>query len=444
MIKDLVAVLGFSGIFLIESFTHMKNFDSEITQLVIPAFFGFMPYFIASILHAFLIVAQFTGSFLFILSFAGQSQRTFKTSTSLMFIVVAYMSWIFWINRGGVFFTCAGEAYMMRKIHIMKNAGMLASIYLFQRFITFPDNSNTEDSKPTSSLKQLFISTRPWSLPATVAPIAVCFFYSKSFPITTESHPNQFLNTLIWTLATTCLQSSTNLFNSLQDFTSGLDVKETAGDRTLVDGIISPIICKRLGLGFLGLFILLITQVEVIYPLLFKILVFLGVLLSISYSIGLKIHGLGDISVFLSFGPLLTFTTGLVLNSLSVAVKGTIICIPLTLFIVGILHANNIRDLENDQKKQVKTVAVYLGRVNSLRYLDILIFGGYLLQIFLSYFYLSNLWITLFTVLTIPKSIQLRSKMGGTQVPVDCDALYAQLMIAFAGSLCFGLFVGGF
>lgn len=88
-----------------------------------------------------------------------------------------------------------------------------------------------------------------------------------------------------------------------------------------------------------------------------------GLVLALFYSadpIGLKYHGLGDVVVFLCFGPLLMEGTSLLVCGrfqLSVLAYS----VPIGLLTTAILHANNTRDMVPDKASGAITLALTLG-----------------------------------------------------------------------------------
>ena len=71
--------------------------------------------------------------------------------------------------------------------------------------------------------------------------------------------------------------------------------------------------------------------------------------------------GLGDVIIFLCFGPLL-------MSGVSMACCGVIhesvqyYSVPIGLLTVDIVHINNMRDVDADKRAGLKTVAIFLGK----------------------------------------------------------------------------------
>ncbi|CAM9145673.1 unnamed protein product [Discosporangium mesarthrocarpum] len=159
------------------------------------------------------------------------------------------------------------------------------------------------------------------------------------------------------------LQASGNLVNSYIDYQRGVDTPESAGDRTLVDAMVSP--REALALAAI-LFVVACSAVVPIMAVAGKVLTqtfALGVIMVYSYTawpFRLKYRGLGDITVFLLFGPMLMKVAALLISGRShnwILPYG----IPAALLCEAILHANNTRDINNDTKAGIKTLASVLG-----------------------------------------------------------------------------------
>ncbi len=91
-----------------------------------------------------------------------------------------------------------------------------------------------------------------------------------------------------------------------------------------------------------------------------------------------KYAGLGDLTIFLAFGILPVFGTWWV-QTRTFAWLPILWSIPLVLPTVGILHANNWRDIERDGQRDCHTVAGRLGSAGSRRYYQIQILGPFVL-----------------------------------------------------------------
>merc|ERR1711948_91213 len=205
------------------------------------------------------------------------------------------------------------------------------------------------------------------------------------------------------------VQATANLVNSYKDFERGIDTKETAGDRTLVDGLASVGLVKALAaFSFIWwcAFFSWSVVATAFHPIVLSMAA-LGTILSIGYTAGpapLKYMGLGDLTVFICFGP------GVVAYSCVVLVgalqwEAVFFTVPVTLFVVATLHANNYRDIESDQRAGARTVAILLGQNMSLHYYSLLLMSAHALALAVGYW--CNCVGTLASLAVLPQSLWL-------------------------------------
>ena len=96
----------------------------------------------------------------------------------------------------------------------------------------------------------------------------------------------------------------------------------------------------------------------------------IGVSIGVLYTWGpipLKFNALGDLAVFLNFGVLGALGAWTVQTG-SLAWTPVIWAVPMSFLVVGILHANNWRDIKADSGGGIKTMASVLGDARSEGY----------------------------------------------------------------------------
>ncbi len=86
----------------------------------------------------------------------------------------------------------------------------------------------------------------------------------------------------------------------------------------------------------------------------------------------------GDAAIFMAFGVLPVFGTWWV-QTRAFSWLPIIWSLPLVSLTVGILHANNWRDIESDDARHCRTVAGYLGPAGSRHYYRMLVLGPFVL-----------------------------------------------------------------
>jgi len=224
-------------------------------------------------------------------------------------------------------------------------------------------------------MKKWFIILRAYSWPASIVPVALG-------SVTAWRHgafsPLNFTLTLT---AALLVHSAANLANTYFDFRKGVDRKETADDRGLVDGLISPASMLKLSLGLfaaggaLGLLLILKNRVPA--------LLWIGAggfALAWFYTatgFAYKYRALGEAGIFLTFGPGIVCGTALIQTGAFVP-EALWASVPAGLLIVAILHANNMRDIRSDLESEFTTLAAALGGDKATKFYYALIFIPYL------------------------------------------------------------------
>jgi 1,4-dihydroxy-2-naphthoate octaprenyltransferase len=227
-------------------------------------------------------------------------------------------------------------------------------------------------SSSYSPLKLFWKAVRPFSFTATLIPV---FLGGILAP---ELHIGLFLLTLLSMLF---LHSGVNVLSDYQDFIRNIDTWKVLGSsRVLVDEELPP--KKHLLLGWALLFSGIFAGILLTLSVGWKLLLFGagGVFLGIFYTFppfGLKYRALGDLAVFLAFGPLPTMGSYYV-QTRQLSITSFLLSIPIGLLTTGILHGNNYRDLKTDLEKGYKTVAILLKEKGSGIYYGVLVFGSYL------------------------------------------------------------------
>ena len=288
-------------------------------------------------------------------------------------------------------------------------------------------------ARPKPLFPRVLIATRPWSFPAALSPLLITFstlFLESNLKLS---------NAILFSIGIVALQGAANLLNSLCDYQNGLDRPETAGDRTLVDELVT-----KQEFPFLFLSVVAVWFVSFITTLPFASGVFsqylavyvVGLALSILYSAGsppLKYIGFGDMAVFLSFGPLLVIA-GAWASAIDPTavdlVRIVLSTIPAAILVVAILHANNHRDMKVDAMNSAKTVSVRLGKKMSKYYYDFLVLSPSILSIVVA-LYLPKAMGLIAGALVLPLGLRVSRMMASDEIPRDIDAETAKVMLLF-------------
>jgi len=149
-----------------------------------------------------------------------------------------------------------------------------------------------------------------------------------------------------------------------------------------------------------------------------------------------KYVGLGEFSVFLMWGPLMVEGAYFV-QAQTLSWDAFWISLPFGALVALVLLANNIRDIEHDQRQPIRTLAIALGRINALRLYIGLVGLAYLGIVLLMLFGVLSLW-ALALLFSLPLALRLVGTMA-RELPTDADAQTAQLDTVFGVLLVLSL-----
>jgi 1,4-dihydroxy-2-naphthoate polyprenyltransferase len=214
--------------------------------------------------------------------------------------------------------------------------------------------AHTTSSRATAWL----LATRPRTLPAALAPVAVgtaAAIADRGFAA---------LPALAALSGALLLQIAVNLANDYFDYHRGIDTERRVGPmRVTQSGLIAP--GRVLGAmwlvlalaGICGAYLATVGGWPIIVIGLASIAGVIG------YSGGpypLASHGLGDLFVFIFFGPVAVCGTYFVQTH---TLTGTVVMwsVPPGLMIAAILVVNNLRDMDTDRAAGKRTLAVMIG-----------------------------------------------------------------------------------
>lgn len=209
------------------------------------------------------------------------------------------------------------------------------------------------------TLKDWVIATRPWSFPASSMSVIVtaAYLYWKT---SNEGGSFDWVNAVIALVMMVCFQAAGNLISDYYDHIKGVDLPGSYnGVRHIQSGKFTPKDILYYGFAFailsalLGVVILFRTGIEPIW------IGIAGTLLAVFYP-WLKYHAMGDYTILLAYALLPSIGTGFVVTG---QYHPFVMLLSLTygLMTVAILHANNTRDIMNDNRAGITTLAILLG-----------------------------------------------------------------------------------
>ena len=203
------------------------------------------------------------------------------------------------------------------------------------------------------------LAIRPKTLPAALAPVIVAGAYAIARG---EARP---LPLIVALLCALLIQIASNLANDLFDFRKGADTEARTGPvRVVQAGLISQrgvLGGLALVIGLAAVFGLYLVWVGGVPILVIGVLSLICAVLYTGGPFPIGYLGLGELFVFVFFGPVATFGTVLVATGRLDPV-GALLGVPLGLLCANILVVNNVRDVETDAVARKQTLAVRFGR----------------------------------------------------------------------------------
>lgn len=204
------------------------------------------------------------------------------------------------------------------------------------------------------TFKDWVLATRPWSFPASAMPVLVTLAYLHWI-----ADVNWAIG--VWAILNIIVfHAAGNTMSDYFDYIKGVDRDDTIGGVSLTSGQFQPKEILTFALILLvaasvsGVAIVIITGVPTLY------IGAAGFLLTVLYP-WLKYHALGDVDIFLTYSLLPILGTSYVATG-EFYLQALWLSLPVGLITVGILHANNARDIEHDKRANIKTFAMLIGK----------------------------------------------------------------------------------
>jgi 1,4-dihydroxy-2-naphthoate octaprenyltransferase len=252
---------------------------------------------------------------------------------------------------------------------------------------------------------------------------------------------------LVTLLGTILLHAATNLLNDYYDVKSGVDTREvsTAQYRPhpLVEGKLNAEQVRRAAYVLYGLSIAIGIYLAASRGWGLLWIGLIGAFGSFTYTappLKYKYSAMGEISVFLMWGPLMV-TGSYFVQRQAFSMNAFWVSLPFGALVALVLLANNIRDIIHDRDKGILTLAIVLGRRKGLLLYTVLVVLAYLGIVLMSFIGPLYLW-SLIVLLSLPLAFRLLHQMM-KQVPADADARTAQLDTAFGVLLVISLVLEG-
>ena len=236
-------------------------------------------------------------------------------------------------------------------------------------------------------------------------------------------------------LGTVLMHAASNFINDYDDVRHGVDTPEVPTARyrphPLMNGRLAPAHVRTTAYVFYGLAAVIgifLTATRG-WPVFWIGLV--GTAAGIAYTADpfkYKYRALGEISVFLMWGPLMVAGAYFVQRQ-SISASAVLVSLPFGVLVALVLLANNIRDVSYDRGKGIFTLPIVLGQRRGLTLYLALVVAAYAAVVGMALFGPLTPW-SLIVLLSTPLAVKLLRRMAA-DIPLDADAQTAKLDTAF-------------
>lgn len=284
-------------------------------------------------------------------------------------------------------------------------------------------------------MKTWFIATRPWSLVMTF--VSTCFAGILAYASESFSLP-LFLLVMVGLLIA---HIAANMANDWYDVKHGVDENAPTAQyrpHPLLFGDVNKgtykiVVFSLYIIGFIiGLYFTWLRGLPIM------VFIALGALFGIFYTadpVLLKHRSVGEISVFLAFGPLMVGGAYYALTGIF-SWRPMIASTPIGLLVALVLLANNIRDKDFDATVGISTITTKKDVNQGVLYYKVLLASTYIVTIALIINGILALF-SLITFLTIIEAMKIM-KTFEQDIPLNSDQITAQLSLHYGVLLALG------
>lgn len=286
-----------------------------------------------------------------------------------------------------------------------------------------------------------FLASRPWSFTMTAISVSV------GSALAAIDGPFDWPLAMLALLSAVLLHAATNLINDYYDVVNGVDTVQAATAQyrphPLVEGLLPREHVRHVAYGLFVLAALIGIYLTLVCGIVVLIIGLIGLLAGLTYTappLKYKYVALGEVSVFLMWGPLMVEGAYFVQRQ-NLSVAAFWVSLPFGVLVALVLLANNIRDIDHDQCRGIRTLAILLGHrlgLNTYLSLMVLAYAGVLV---LALTGVMTMWV-LIIFASLPLAIRLLRQMKKS-VPANADALTAKLDTAFGLLLVVSLIIEG-
>lgn len=295
-------------------------------------------------------------------------------------------------------------------------------------------NVASPPSSPT--VNAWLLAARPKTLPAALSPVVV------GSAVALAEGGFDLLVAIAAIAVALLLQIGANFANDVADFRSGADTEQRLGPtRVTQSGLLSP---RQVEVG--TAVTLALAAIPGLYLVwrggwVFAVVGLLAIGAAVAYTAGPAYGyvGMGDIAVFLFFGPVAVAGTAYLMTH-QLTPLAVLSSIPMGCLITAILIVNNLRDVETDRAAGKMTLAVRLGRGGARAEYGLLLVLSYLVPVSVWLSGLASFW-ALLSFVTAPLAVMLlqrvRNEEGRALNPVLAGT--ARLCLFFAVAYAVGI-----
>jgi len=286
-----------------------------------------------------------------------------------------------------------------------------------------------------------FLASRPWSFTMTAISVSV------GGALAALDGPFDWPLGLLALLSAVLLHAATNLINDYYDVINGVDTVQSATAQyrphPLVEGRIPVAHVRWVAYGLFSLAAVIGLYLTLVCGIVVLIIGLVGLLAGLTYTappLKYKYVAMGEVSVFLMWGPLMVEGAYFVQRQI-LSMQAFWVSLPFGVLVALVLLANNIRDIDLDRRRGIRTLAILLGRrlgLNAYLSLVILAYAGILA---LALTGVLTMWV-LIIFASLPLAVKLLRQMARA-VPANADALTAKLDTAFGLLLVVSLIIEG-
>ena len=286
------------------------------------------------------------------------------------------------------------------------------------------------------AIKEWVLATRPWSFPASTMPVFVTmmFLWSKGIEVNWCLGIMALVNIVL-------VHAAGNVWSDYHDFRKGVDAEDTYGVRILTDKQFTPkeVLALSVTLQVLavamGLLMVWLTGITLLW---FGLA---GIALSLLYP-PLKYAALGDFVIMACYAVLPMLGTTFICSG-EIVPEVLWLAFPIGSITVAILHANNTRDIETDQRAGIRTFPILATRSEAIRIYVCEVIMPYLWLLTMTLLHLVSPW-TLLAFISLPLALgnckqMLSCEKKGIEAIAKLDEATAKLQLAFSLTLAIGL-----